>query len=219
MVTALESKSLLIDLGEDASETAVWMLDRTSGTFESRRLQMLDTLPGVIAFYSEASAAVAADFYMETRVGVAGAFVAAPIVLDRTVNIRRSIAWASDPLSVDDWDAAAARLSEVMPSEVARPYRDTIIGNGKNDGKFVGWKRIASSSACGFCKALASRGAVYKQSTANFAAHNTCMCTCAPAFVGQPHGPEASVMQYMASKRTRTARERALIRDWAGAYE
>lgn len=216
MVTALESKAQLTLLGDDAEDTARWMLRRSSGRWESRRLQLLDTVPVVLAFYSEGSAALAVDFYDESRVGVSGAgYAASPVVLDRTVKIRRGVAWASEPLSVDDDDLAAARLVQLMRSEMARPYRDTILTNRQRDPQAVGWTRIARGSAsCKFCRMLADRGAVYREATVRFAAHDECMCTAAPVFKGGERGPEASTIQYMASKRRRTSKEKALLRDY-----
>lgn len=220
MVTAQESKAQLTLLGDDAVDTVRWMVRRTSGSWESRRLQLLDTVPGVSAFYSEASAALAADFYDDARVGAPGRFAAAPVVLDRTVKIRRGVVWASEPLSLDDAEAAEARMAVLLRSEMTRPYRDTIITNRRQDKACVGWKRITRGAAsCGFCRALADRGAVYKKETAHFASHDSCLCTCAPVFKGGDVGDEADVMQYMASKRKRTDKERAMIRDWASQYE
>lgn len=218
-MTALESKRALSLLADDAEDTARWMVGRTSGAFESRRLQLLDTVPDVIGYYSEGSAALAADAYMDARLGIAGSFAATPIVLDRTVKIRRGVAWASDPLRADDFELSSSRFAKLARTEVTRPYRDTTLGNGARDGMFIGYKRIARAESCGFCKALADRGAVYKKNTAYFAAHDNCQCTAAAAFVGQPHGPEASVMQYVASKRRRTADEKARINAWAAQYE
>lgn len=220
MVTALESKAQLTLLGDDAEDQVRWMLRRSSGQWESRRLQMLDTVPGVVAFYSEGSAALAADFYDDSRVGVAGAYSASPVVLDRTVKIRRGVAWASEPLSIDDDELAAARFAQLMRTEMARPYRDTIITNRKQDPACVGWKRITrGAKSCSFCRMLADRGAVYKKDTATFASHDDCMCTAAPVFVGREVGPEANVAQYMVSKRRRTAKEKAFLRDYlAGNY-
>lgn len=218
-MTALESKQALTLLADDAEDTARWMVGRTSGSFEARRLQLLDTVPDVVGYYSDGSAALAADAYMDARLGVGGSFVAAPIVLDRTVKIRRGVAWASNPMSLDDFELASSRLSKLVRTEMTRPYRDTTLGNGANDGMFVGYKRIARGESCGFCKALADRGAVFKKNTAYFAAHDDCQCTAAAAFVGQPHGPEATVLQYSASKRRRTPEEKARINAWAAQYE
>ena len=218
MVTALESKAQLTLLGDDAEDQVRWMLRRSSGQWESRRLQLLDTVPGVVAYYSEGSSALAADFYDESRVGAPGTYSATPVILDRTVKIRRGIAWASEPLSVDDDELAAARLAQLMRTEMARPYRDTIITNRKQDPAAVGWKRITrGSKSCGFCRMLADRGAVFRKETAFFASHDDCMCTAAPVFRGGEIGPEADTAQYMASKRRRTVKEKAFLRDYLAA--
>lgn len=219
MVTALESKAQLTLLADDSEDTVRWMLRRTSGSWESRRIQLLDTVPEVAAFYSEGSAALAADLYNDARVGTAGAYSAVPVIVDRTVKIRRGVAWASEPLSIDDAEAAASRLAQLMRSEMVRPYRDTITTNRKQDPHCVGWKRITRGSAsCKFCRMLADKGAVFKESTAHFAAHDDCLCTAAPVFRGGEIGPEASVMQYMASKRRRSPSEKARLRDYLATY-
>lgn len=215
MVTALESKAQLTLLGDDAEDQVRWMLRRSSGSWESRRLQLLDTVPGVVAFYSEGSSALAADFYDDARTGTVGDYRATPVILDRTVKIRRGVAWASEPLSIDDDELAASRLAQLMRTEMARPYRDTIITNRKQDPQAIGWKRITrGTKSCGFCRMLADRGAVYRKETATFASHDDCMCTAAPVFQGGDIGPEADTAQYMASKRRRTAKEKAFLRDY-----
>lgn len=215
MVTALESKQLLTLLGDDAEDQVRWMLRRSSGSWESRRLQLLDTVPGVVVFYSEGSSALAADFYDDSRVGAPGSYSATPVILDRTVKIRRGVAWASEPLSIDDDELASARFAQLMRTEMARPYRDTIITNRKQDPACVGWKRITrGSKSCSFCRMLADRGAVYRKGTATFASHDDCMCTAAPVFEGGDVGPEATTAQYMASKRRRTPKEKAFLRDY-----
>lgn len=216
-----ESKAALRILTDDAADSIAWTLRRSSGRFEQRRFQLLETGSALVGYYSEGSAALAADFYEESRADAKapGRFVAEPIILDRTVKIRRGLAWASEPLSVADDAVALGRLTEVIGSEVVRPYRDTITTNRRKDPQAAGWVRIASGSACGFCKALAARGAVYREASADFAAHDNCTCTCAPVFKGGALGPEASVMQYMASKRRRTPAERQRIREWAAEYE
>lgn len=218
---ARESKRQLLELVGDSQDTVRWMFHRTSGSWESRRLQLLDTVPGVVGFYSEGSAALAADFYDESRVKVKGApFAAAPVILDRTVRIRRGVAWASEPLSVDDVTVTLKRLEQIMAQEVARPYRDTTLENQQRDPAALGWRRVTSAGACGFCKALAARGAVYTKDTAYFAAHENCMCTCEAVFRGEVF-QEADVMQYMASsrKRRKTPEQKQRLKDWIAEFE
>lgn len=219
MVTALESKAALELVTEEAVATATAFLMSTSGSWESRRADVLEVVPDVIGAYGLGAAALAADFYDDSRVAVGlSGYVAVPIVLDRTVKVRRGLAWASQPLQVDDWDLALKRLTEIVQPEVARSYRDTVVGNSREDKKCVGWRRI-TTGGCGFCLMLAANGAVYKSDTVDFAAHPHCGCTAAPVFVGGEVGPEASVIQYMASGRRRSEREKADVRKWVAFYE
>lgn len=217
-MTPLETKAELSLVVDDSIDTAQWTLEQTTGSFESRRAQMLELGSSLIATYSEASAALALDYYEQARADAEarGRFVAEPFILDRVVPIRRGIAWAMNPLSTSDERAAIERLTDVLRSEVVRPYRDTVIGNRLRDPESVGYKRIASPGACGFCKMLAGRGAVYKQQSAHFAAHGNCQCTVQPWFRGQP-GEEANVIEYMASRRNRTPQQRERVRAWIAA--
>lgn len=217
-MTPLESKAALGLVVDDSVDSIEWTLRRTSGSFESRRLQLLETGSALIGYYSEGSAALAVDFYQDARAdaGARGRFAAEPVVLDRTVRIRRGLAWAAEPLSIEDDVEALNRLSDVMRSEVVRPYRDTVLGNRLRDSQAVGYKRIASPSACGFCRMLAGRGAVYREATAYFAAHGNCQCTVQPWFRGQP-GEEANVIEYIASRRNKTPAQRERVRQWIAA--
>jgi hypothetical protein len=220
-VTPLESKAALSVLTEDAADTISWTLQRTSGSFESRRLQLIEIGSAVTGYYSEGSAALAVDFYDESRADAraAGRFATEPVILDRVVRIRRGLAWASEPLSVDDDAAALGRLTEIVKSEVVRPYRDTVLEARRRDPETAGWMRITSPAACSFCRFMAGKGAVYKKSSANFAAHDSCQCTAAPVFRGQAIGPEASALQYVGSKRRRTELEKQRLRDAVSAFE
>ena len=218
-MTPLESKAALSIVADDAADTIEWTLRRTSGSFENRRLQLLESGESIIGYYSQGSAALAVDFYEEKRANAraTGRFAAEPVILDRVVKIRRGIAWASEPLSIDDDAAALSRLAEIVKSEVVRPYRSTILEARRRDPESAGWMRLASASSCGFCKMLAAKGAVYKKATATFAAHDSCKCTAVPMFNGEQLGPEASAIQYIASGRRRTAKENQAVREWVAA--
>lgn len=97
--------------------------------------------------------------------------------------------------------------------------REFTTSTTRQDRRAWGWKRIARAGACGFCRALADKGAVYREDTAHFASHTNCGCACVPVFGVGDVGPEADVMQYMASGKTRTAKDRERLRDWIAAYE
>lgn len=105
-----------------------------------------------------------------------------------------------------DLDAQAERLVDealgLAEKEVARGFRDSMLGNLRSDPDAVGWSRVARAGACKFCTMLAGKGAVYRsESTAIFAAHKNCNCAAQPEFRNGSHGPEASVIQYVASSR------------------
>lgn len=214
MPTAWESRRALNLVADTAVATALELLQSTSGSPEQRRYELLSGVPEVVGYYSDGSAALAADFYDDERIAanVRGSFTTQLIVNDRVVKTRRAIVWAAEPLFVGDESLAGKRLAEVVQIETARPYRDTITGNTEKDPQAIGWRRVASGG-CKFCAMLAARGAVYTEATARFASHEHCHCTAAPAFVGYD-GPQASTVQYVASRRSRTPAQRAQLRQY-----
>ena len=215
MPTASESKAALQLVTTAAVSAVVTALERVSGSPEQQRALLLEAAPEVIAYYSVGSSALAADFYDDEREREAPPklYVAEPVVVDRTVKIRRAIAWASEPLFSDDPSPAAGRLAEVVQLETARPYRDTILTNRNRDPSAVGWRRV-TNGGCKLCVMLAAKGAVYMDKTARFAAHTNCKCTAQPVFSSSDYGEEASVMQYMASRKRSTPESRARLRDY-----
>lgn len=222
MPTARESRAALNLLTNDAVAASLEVFARLSGNPERRRAVLLDTIPALISYYADGSSALAADFYDEQRelAAVQTRYVSESVVADRTVKQRRAIAWASDPM----FDSAlalstsvASRLAEVVQLEVARPFRDTITSNRRRDPSSVGWRRV-TVGGCKFCRMLADRGAVYRQETARFAAHTSCHCTAEPVFTTNDTGVEASVMQYRASRRGRTQKQRDELRSYLETY-
>lgn len=219
MPSARESRAALQLLTGAAVNTAADLFDRLQGSADRRRFLLLDGVPDVIGYYTDGSAALAADFYQDERAAALGStgFTATPIVNDRTVKIRRAIAWSSAPLFDGGESQSLARLAEIVQYEVAKPYRDTIRTNRQQDPEAVGWTRVASGG-CSFCQMLAGRGAVYRESSVRFASHPHCHCTAAPVFKGAESGPEASVMQYTASRRNRTPAQQAALRDYLASF-
>lgn len=198
--TAVESASHLVKGSADATRNAL-----TAAT------------PEIVAYYSEGSAALAADHYDDLRdaAGATGRYTAEPIVQLREEKIRTGVLWAVEPLYRPEPDDVLTleRLTQVVQYETARPFRDTVTTNSRRDPASVGWTRITSGKSCKFCQMLSGRGAVYKRATAHFASHPHCDCSAAPVFDGQ-RGEEASVIQYVASRRKRTPADRARVREW-----
>ena len=218
MTTAQQSKAALQLVTGAAVDAVVSALGRLSGSSEQRRSLLLDITPSVIAHFSDGSSALAADFYDDERERAAPPklYIAEPVIVDRTVKIRRAVAWAADPLFGDEPEKAAGRLAEVVNLETARPYRDTILTNRKRDPSAVGWRRI-TNGGCKLCRMLADRGAVYMDTTARFAAHPACKCTAQPVFSTDDYGDEASAMQYVASQARRTPEKQARLREYLNA--
>jgi hypothetical protein len=218
MTTARESKAALQLVTGAALSAAAMALERVSGSPEQQRAILLEAIPGVIGYYSDGSSALAADYYDDERERSAPPklYIAEPVILDRTVKIRRAIAWASDPLFADDRNLSSARLAEVVSLETARPYRDSILTNRRRDPSAVGWRRV-TNGGCKMCRMLADRGAVYSDETARFAAHGNCKCTAQPVFSTDDYGEEASVMQYLASQRRRSPEKQAQLREYLNA--
>jgi hypothetical protein len=220
-MTPNESRAALKLLTGEAVSMSADLLARLKGSPEVRRAALLEGVPGLIDYYSDGSAALAADFYEEERelAGVTSRFTPEAVVADRTVKIRSAVAWSAAPLLIDPDDllTASLRLGEVVQLETARPFRDTILTNRANDPASAGWRRIARAGGCKMCRMLADRGAVYRESTVRFATHPHCNCTAQPVFKTDV-GEEASVMQYKASRRNRTAAQRSQLRSFLDSY-
>jgi hypothetical protein len=156
----------------------------------------------IVDQYAQASAALSAEFYDAQRdaAGVPGSFtvpIADPPPEERT---EASLRWATkdvwerdpevatpaqlEPLDVR-LDRAEKKAEAVTQKLVADTGRETVLGAVRNDRQATAWARTASLGACAFCRMLAIRGAVFKQDTVGFRAHDGCHCMTIPVFAGQ----------------------------------
>lgn len=220
MTSASESRAALELVTTSAVAEAVSLPRRFNGSPDARRAALLEAVPALIAYYSDGTSALAADFYEEERelARVTSIFTATPIVVDRVEKQRRAVVWAVEPLFDPSLPASVeSRLAEVVQLETARPYRDTILGNRSRDPEAVGWKRLANPGACGFCRMLAGRGTVYRSRTVRFASHANCYCSAVPVFGKHDVGEPVSEFQYMASIRQQTPAQKARLREYLKA--
>lgn len=215
-----EARSALLLVASDGVTDTEALIASLDGSATAMRAALLDEVPSLIGYYALGSSALAADFYDDERDRAAAAkrFTSEPVIVDRGEKIGRMVAWATEPLFAPEPDMGQVvlRLVPEVQKEIARPFRDTITENTTRDPSAVGWRRIASGTGCKLCRMLADRGAVYKESTARFAAHGSCHCSATPAF-NSGDGPEASVMQYVASQRRRSEKDRARLREYLNA--
>lgn len=174
---------------------------------------LIEVLPLLSEAYGSAAGTLAADWYDDLRAekGVRGRFQA--IVGDvadrgRTDALAR---WGVEPLfaEVPDLAAAIGRTEGGLQRIIADVGRDTVMRSSIADPQAGGWQRVAAGG-CGFCRMLASRGAVYSESTVRFGAHDDCRCTAAPAFDGEP----LPVLPYEPAPAQATDADRARTRQW-----
>ncbi|MGV9888383.1 VG15 protein [Streptomyces sp. NPDC003395] len=174
----------------------------------------LAAMQAIVDQYARTSASLAAEFYDAQReaAGVPGPFtvpVADPPPPEQT---EASLRWAAKDLWPRDPDAPATTEAQREPVDVRLVQAEkkaeqvaqklvTDTGRGtvreavRQDRQATAWARSAALGACAFCKLLAARGAVYKQDTADFRAHDGCHCGVIPVFRGQrfelsPHARE-----------------------------
>jgi hypothetical protein len=158
----------------------------------------------VVDQYARTSAALGAEFYDGQRAaaGVLGPFtvpVADPPPPEQT---EASLRWASkdlwerdpeDPATTDAQreplevrlEQAEKKAEQVAQKLVTDTGRGTVQEAVRQDQQATAWARAAALGACSFCKLLAMRGAVYKQDTVDFRAHDGCHCGVIPVFRGQ----------------------------------
>lgn len=212
MLSPAESRQLLELVTDEAVASGQRFAASLEGSAASKRSALFEVVPPLIAGFAEGSAALAVDFYTDAREAalIATPYAVQAVITDRTTKIYNGTAWAAEPWFADDLVLVSARLAELIQLEVARPFRDTIRFNRGMDPASAGWRRV-TRGGCRFCRMLADRGAVYKQSTARFAAHTNCHCTAEPVFDGQAIGPEASAMQYLASAGKRSTEQQAQL--------
>jgi hypothetical protein len=176
-----------------------------------------DVVPALSSDYGDMAASLAADYYESARevAGVSGRFAAKPAATPSLADLESLIDWGSQPLFFDnvDMDGAFTRVGGALQRVVTNVARETVVDNSVRDPKAVGWKRVASGSGCQFCKMLS--GKVYKDQRARFAAHDHCSCTASPTW---DSGIEVSSLTYVASKRERTAEERAHLRAYLNEH-
>lgn len=215
---ASQVRSALAAVADDGTARLAALLPSLTGSAEQIRAALLDVTPSLVLAYADGTSALAADWYDDLREQAAapGRFTAEPVVNDRSEKVARLVVWASEPLFQPEpsVEKVALRLLPDVQKEIARPFRDTVTTNTTRDPAASGWRRVSSGSGCKFCRMLADRGAVYKAETARFASHGNCHCSAAPAF---GDAPEASSLQYVASQRRRSDKDRARLREYLNA--
>lgn len=190
-------------------------------TLEQQAQIALEAVRLAVPGYYDAAGALAVAWYDELRDESNPTTLYTPqIIGDPTTDwIEREAAKFAKSLEADLETEMARMLDEfnrLAEKEVARGFRETILGNTRGDQDAIGWSRVARPGACKMCVMLAGqRRAFYRaEATAAFAAHTDCHCAARPEFKGGDHGEEVDAIQYLASKKRRTPAQRAALRKY-----
>lgn len=207
MATPAELAVAITDLAAlaDNDLSALW---RQVSTAVEAREALMDVLPSLVGTYALASATISADWYDDLRdaVEARGRFVAFPVEPER-LGADVLARWGVGPLFAEepDWQRARVLVAGGMQLRIANASRYTVARSAVADPAADGWQREGVGE-CDWCNVLIGRGAVYTESTADFAAHDHCRCSAVPAWKGQPR----PVKPYTPSpRRNRADYERA----------
>jgi hypothetical protein len=188
------------------------------------RAALFATAPLIVSEYASGAATLATDWFEEIRdaANPRHLFTPIPLVAVTDDDMAAMVARVTVDMSTLERDLLSefdrivadtlAQLEAEMQKQVAAGFWDTMTENADEDPDAVGWQRFARPGACKFCVMLAARGAVYTRSSVKFAAHTTCHCVVGPSY--DPSAPRANVMQYLASRRTRSAEDKARLREY-----
>jgi len=186
----------------------------------------------LVQMYRGVSSSLAASFYEAFRLaeGVPGRptpRLAPDVERDRVVGtlwllgrdkvqVRDDqLADAIDALSVATraaMQSAFVETSGAVSTYVLEGGRETIVGSVKADPQAVGWARQTDGRPCAFCLMLASRGAVYKEDTVGFQAHDHCGCSAVPVFDRNDPLPQNRRWLDVYNRATREARAAGELR-------
>lgn len=215
MPSPTELRRSIADLTALAASDIAFLWRDTAA--EELRDALLDVLPPLIDAYGAAAATVAADWYDNTRdeVRASGRFFAVPAELE-DVGAVALARWGVEPLFRPEPDLAAARtlIEGGLQRRIANASRNTVTRSSIEDPAAEGWQRVGSGE-CAFCSMLIARGAVYSESTADFASHDHCNCAAVPAFRGVPR----PVKPYTPSSRNISDADRARVREYLASHD
>lgn len=143
-----------------------------------------DILPALLRQYGEAASLLAAEWYDDLReqyLDAAPRFSAYPADLpDQGAS---SLAgWAR--AEANDLTSMQALVSGGAARRIADWARETVMASSFADPRADGWMRVGRATACGFCRMLVSRGAVYTERSVRFGSHDDCNCGAAPKWGG-----------------------------------
>lgn len=201
------------DLGLEA-EKDVAILWRSMDDARGAKEALFDMLPEIVAAYHGAAAAAAADFYDEVRAASEARSTFTPILLDPPdLGTDELVKWALG--AAKDGTTFQSLIAGGVTKRISNGARDVVTRSSIADPSAKGWMRVGGGG-CDFCAMLIGRGAVYSESSVDFASHDHCRCGAAPAF--NPSQIAAVKDEFVPSARRKSdavkGRDRARVADW-----
>jgi len=181
---------------------------------------------GIIDTHYQMTAANAAEYYGHARVVAGNRPVTIPgVTLDPEYLVKETGMMGPGQfyhfLEDHDPDTASAMARDSLQGAGARMVmnggRDTVTKAAAGDPMAEGWERVIEPGACGFCAMLAGRGAVYKETTVSFRAHDHCHCVARAVFIGQESVNREIGDQW--AEATKGTRGKAAIAAWNKYWE
>ncbi|WP_409430554.1 ADP-ribosyltransferase [Mycobacterium sp. SMC-16] len=176
-VAVPEFQDLLTGLSNDLGQQ-IDKLGVAVGRLDQRELLsfVTDAYPQLITPYLAGASTLTTTWYDEQPAAPlatgAAPFIAEPAELAPIDQLAISARWAmlqANPLT---------QLRRTGTRAVFTASRDTVVANAAREG--IRWARHASANACGFCRMLATRGAVYRSQELAQKAHDGCHCLAVP---------------------------------------
>lgn len=201
------------DLGIEATKD-VAILWRSARDARDAKEALFDLLPELVAAYHGAAAATAADFYADVRAEAEARGRFTPILLDPPdLGTDALVKWALATATTGD--TFTSLIAGGVTKRVANGARDAVVTSSLADPASSGWMRIGSGG-CDFCAMLISRGAVYSEASVDFAPHDECGCSAAPAF--NPAQISSVTSEYVPTARRKSEavaeKDRERVRAW-----
>lgn len=169
-----EFQGLLAVLADKLGVEVERLIRATAGMEQRDALALLsDAYPAIVTPYLAAANDLSVVWYAEQPVRAgAAAFTPAAAPLAPVARLAASARWAYFE------DEAVTALQGSATRALFGQSRRTITANADSEG--VRWARHASATACGFCRMLATREAVYLSKETASRAHDHCHCLAVP---------------------------------------
>jgi len=165
----------------------------------------LEVYPQLLDPYLAASAQLTAEWYH--NLAPDRGFAVEPTGLPNRGVLVANANWAlTQPDPVLAIGGAAER-------QVFKTSRDTVMLNAEREN--VRFARYASATACGWCRVLATRGAVYRSAENAVKGHDNCHCIAVPERAGNPYVPPDYVAGWLDEYNTARAEVGSNLNDLA----